>query len=453
LKRSSAIDGNHPNHIRLLEVLNIFAVRANYMVQFRDYLEREGVEVEGEIELPLLKIKPNKEFLSKGLIVPRIPEGRSFEEECDIVLGKDKAAKVKVDMSLKIQSMLSGPDGFVTQKALAGKDKPLAKETLELVDWEAIYLELLQYKESKGYFNFAIPRESLREIIESSEPCFYELVADESVFDPKSFSQIALLEEAVLSILRKYVDKFYKVEQQRWDSDNMAYQKLEIKDPNFQDYVIKIPRSQEELIEAVKKLIEEGDRIYKEERLKLPTIYFDRHLYQPLIIEKGDDLIKSSPKALEESEQRFVADLKEFVTQELGKSLASKEVFLLRNLSRGKGIGFFEREGFYPDFILWIKNGKQQKIIFVDPHGMRQEKTESDKTQLHLKLKELSAKWGKKAGMKNVELDSFIISVTKYDDLVEIWHDTTWKKEDFAKAHILFFEGGSDYDYVPKLFE
>jgi len=84
---------------------------------------------------------------------------------------------------------------------------------------------------------------------------------------------------------------------------------------------------------------------------------------------------------------------------------------------------------------------------------MRQEKTESDKTQLHLKLKELSAKWGKKAGMKNVELDSFIISVTKYDDLVEIWHDPTWKKEDFTKAHILFFERGSEYDYVLKLFE
>ncbi len=31
LKRSSAIDGEHPEHIRLLETLNIFAVRANYM--------------------------------------------------------------------------------------------------------------------------------------------------------------------------------------------------------------------------------------------------------------------------------------------------------------------------------------------------------------------------------------------------------------------------------------
>lgn len=40
LKRSAALEGAHPKHIRLLETLNIFAVRVNYMAQFRDYLER-----------------------------------------------------------------------------------------------------------------------------------------------------------------------------------------------------------------------------------------------------------------------------------------------------------------------------------------------------------------------------------------------------------------------------
>lgn len=35
LKRSVALPGNHPKHLRLLETLNIFAVRANYMAQFR----------------------------------------------------------------------------------------------------------------------------------------------------------------------------------------------------------------------------------------------------------------------------------------------------------------------------------------------------------------------------------------------------------------------------------
>jgi len=51
LKRSSALPGDHPAHVRLLETLNIFAVRANYMALFRNCLEREGVETEASVEL------------------------------------------------------------------------------------------------------------------------------------------------------------------------------------------------------------------------------------------------------------------------------------------------------------------------------------------------------------------------------------------------------------------
>jgi hypothetical protein len=53
LKRSAALDGKHPDHLGLLETLNIFAVRANYMSRFREYLEKEGVKTEGYNELPL----------------------------------------------------------------------------------------------------------------------------------------------------------------------------------------------------------------------------------------------------------------------------------------------------------------------------------------------------------------------------------------------------------------
>ncbi|GAB4266256.1 hypothetical protein [Thermincola ferriacetica] len=48
-----------------------------------------------------------------------------------------------------------------------------------------------------------------------------------------------------------------------------------------------------------------------------------------------------------------------------------KELYLLRNQSRGKGIGFFEAGNFYPDFILWILYNGKQYITFVDPKGIR----------------------------------------------------------------------------------
>ncbi len=452
LKRSSAIDSKHPEHIQLLERLNIFAVRANYMAQFREYLEREGVETEGYVELPLA-IKPNKDFLNKGLIVPRIPEDRSFADEYDIILQPDKDAKVSVDMSLTVESMRSENSVVTTVAMKAGQEQTIPDESLGLLDWEQIYLELLEYKENKGFENLVICADAPKKILQSHDPKLYKLIADESVVNPKNLMDVDALYEAVTSILRKYVDKFYRICQQRWDSENMAYTEINVSDPNFKDYLVKIPRSERELITAIKELIDEGQRIYNQEVNDLPNIHFDRHLYQPLLVEKGGK-IKSVPPGLNDSELRFVKDMRRFVREEKDKSLANKEIFLLRNLSRGKGIGFFESEGFFPDFILWIKHKDKQRVIFVEPHGMKQEKAywTDDKTRLHERLAELAEKWGEKAGLKNVELDSYIISATPYDELVEYYGDGKWTRAQFAENHILFMDNTSGYSYLKTLF-
>ena len=450
LKRSSAIDGSHPQHIRLLETLNIFAVRANYMAQFREYLEREGVETEGQVELPLA-IRPNKDFLGKGLFVPRLPEGRYFAAECDVMLSPDKAAKVNVDVSLKVESMRSVGDKLATVAMKAGQEQVIPAASLDLVDWEAVYVNLLEFKEEKGFTNLVLQPDMPRNVLESGDRQLYRLVAEETVVNPGTFADRFILQETVLTILRKYVEKYYRVCQERWDSEHMVYRKVDAGDPNFKNYILKIHRSEAELITAVKKLIEEGEKIYKEETLELPNIHFDRHLYQPLLIERGDR-VKSVPPGLNSSEQCFVKDMRDYVRREGSESLATKEIFLLRNLSRGKGIGFFENEGFYPDFILWIKEGKTQRIVFVEPHGMRQEKAYwvSDKATLHERLKGLAKQWGAKAGLKDVVLDSFIISATPFETLRDYYGDGKWTSQDFTDRHILFFENPG---YITKLFD
>ncbi len=80
LKRSVVLSGAHPKHIGLLETLNIFAVRANYMAQFREYFEREGVQTDPFIELPLFTWI-NKPAIQQRLVVPCVPEGKSFHEQ------------------------------------------------------------------------------------------------------------------------------------------------------------------------------------------------------------------------------------------------------------------------------------------------------------------------------------------------------------------------------------
>lgn len=461
LKRSSALDGSHPEHVGLLETLNIFAVRANYMSQFREYLEKEGVETEGAVELPLF-IWPNKEFLGRGLVVPRVPEDRNFAAETDILLEPDPAVRVRVDMSLKVNTLESGSAGITAVDARAGRERPIPLESLELVDWERAYLDLLEYKDRKGLTNLAIRPDAPRKILTTTG---YSLVTDDAVVRPESFAGTTLLQEAVVNILRKYAENFYRVRRERWDSKHMVYRTLDEGDPNLSfnralvrehessRYVVKIQRSESDLVSAVEKLIGEVDRLYKEETGKLPRIHFDRHLYQPLLVEQGDK-VTITPPGLNESEAQFVRDLKDYWANEKDKSLARVEVFLLRNLSRGTGIGFFEERGFYPDFILWIMDGKKQCIVFVEPHGMLRADAymHDDKARLHEKLPELAKDIGARSKRKDITLDSYIISATSYEDLRKKYDDGTWGREKFADAHILFLERSKEYDYMERIF-
>ena len=76
-------------------------------------------------------------------------------------------------------------------------------------------------------------------------------------------------------------------------------------------------------------------------------------------IDTSDTVWRTVPPFLKASEKHFVEDLHTYVCQNGEMSLASRKIFLLRNQSRGKGIGFYQNEGFYPDFILWIIEGDE----------------------------------------------------------------------------------------------
>src|SRR5262249_49880853 len=147
----------------------------------------------------------------------------------------------------------------------------------------------------------------------------------------------------------------------------------------------------------------------------------DRHLYQPLLVQKGGR-VKTAPPGLNDSEQRFVEDLKAYCLSKPA-ALHGKELFLLRNLSRGQGVGFFENSGFYPDFILWIMTGRKQRLIFVEPHGMRMEihPTINPKVNLHRRLQAEAAPGLRRAKLKDIELDSYIISATAFEDLCQVY--------------------------------
>ena len=466
LKRSSVLEGPHPSNLRLLETLDIFAIRANYMSLFQEYLEREGTETESFVEVPV-SIRPREAFLQQGLVLPRVPGGRKFVKEEILFLEVKREIQVRVDLSLKVQMLESYSTGVASQDVQAGQATLIPKESLDLIDWEKIYLALLEFKQQRQMTNLVVTSTAPREILEHSEPALYELFVDESVVRPRSFSDCVRIQEAAEDILRKYMEAFYRVEREKWESNHMEFALIDEGDPNLSfnleekgeskkgRYLLKIKKSEREFLSEVETLLTDVERLCEREVLELPCIRFDRHLYQPLLTEHGG-FMTMNPPGLNQGEKQFVVDLKAYWTDALSHKQHAVEVFLLRNLSRGKGVGFFAERGFYPDFVLWLKKGLYQRIIFLEPHGMIHAPSyKSDhKARLHERLKVLGTEIGARSGHLNISLDSYIVSVTPFKNLRETYDDRKWDLKHFTKAHILFQERDRErgYDYMEVLF-
>ena len=174
----------------------------------------------------------------------------------------------------------------------------------------------------------------------------------------------------------------------------------------------------------------------------LKALWFGRHLYQPLLYAQNK-VVEVSPQPLNKGEQQFVEDLKSFHDRD-SSFFADTELYLLRNLSKGRGIGFFEAGNFHPDFILWLIADGVQHIIFVDPKGIRNLAPNDEKIRFYETIKEIETRLDE----PNVKLHSFIVSNTPSHTMQLLWGI---QKSEMRTRHILFQEE-DQASYVRELF-
>jgi hypothetical protein len=257
-----------------------------------------------------------------------------------------------------------------------------------------------------------------------------------------------------MGVLRKYVAAFYDRQRRLWEQGHLRLLPLKQDDPNltFGDpqqphYLLRVQR---DLVEWVRELVQQADELYQQDVANFPHIHFDRHLYQPLLVSDPHERMEATPPGLNQGEERFVRDLRDYLQKNSAK-FEGQEIFLLRNLTRGRGLGFFEAgdgEAFYPDFILWVIAEGQQWIAFIDPHGLRHARwdwREDPKVQLHKDLKAQEPELQKHCQTWEVHLTSFIVSTTPFEEVGKLSGST---KEEFAQEHVFFQE---DADYIQKI--
>lgn len=444
LKRSQHLgDVKAPERISTLETLNIFGVRADYMQQFRDYLEKEGLpDQESRIEfiLPVMKnlgttplkmvrVDPDFDFKMQAPKLQLDPDHPLFSD------------RITLDWYPKVQARKSQDLRDKEDMAVRHEGK-LEDLHFAFMDMEAIYQDLQQFKAERGWHNFSITRNSLATLLKNSDWYLLYTPAEELAFT--SFEKVRYWQELATTLLKKYCDKTYRAYKSQCESDYLQIQNIQADDPNFiEEYRFLIDQSQEDIVailEGIKTDIENGT-LHDVAFANFHAIDFRRHLYRPLIYLKSDH-IEVSPVQLNEGEKKFVLDLRAYYEKERA-FFQDKELYLLRNQSRGRGIGFFEAGNFYPDFILWLVVDNHQYITFVDPKGLRNLRGEGDrKIQFYRDIKAIETRLGD----PDITLNSFIVSPTRFDQ-IEWWGSD---RTELEKHHVLFQK--DDPTYINKIF-
>ncbi len=462
LKRSYALEHeglipsevNIPSKMTLLETLNIFGLNANYMAVFKETLREEGIE---EYEKIILEIQPN--LPSTSLYVPRSNQSNeSFANSIQITNLNQNIASVKIDLSSKIDVLESKKELKQVDSQSPVKENKLDDDILEILDFDEIYLELLKYKDLKKYTNVYFTKVDLKNVIASKN---YSILCKKAILRLNENDELYKLEkikEYVIQLLKSHVNKLFNHEKYQWYQKNLQYETLSEEDGSLipKEYVFTINTNAQSLIQNIKDFTnqlrsfirvnsQDGSALYENNtQFKynsnniLDFFAYNIQLFKPFIYknskEKELDFLKISPTNLVESERDFIRQLNDYLDFKKDE-LEYDEIYLLRNPSK-KGIGFFQTQNFYPDFILWIIKGSQQSITFIEPHGLQMTTPNDEKLSLPNEIKKIQRDMNDKYN-SNLILNAFILSPTNYNDL-----SFGIEKAKLEDANILFMEDG-----------
>ena len=440
-----------PDFVPLMETLNVFGVKADYMKRFKEYLEQEGVPINKdapfEIVMPIIR---NKRVKGKTIYTLQIRDGLNFKRDAaKLILAYRPGIVIELDCYGKVQFETSRSR---SEEGMAKYKGKLTSDHLALIDIDKLYYEMERYKAEKLRSNMIITREGIKSLLDNES--WYELQIPYDDLKIRSFADYKKFERIMIVLLKRYADKLYNVTRSAWENGYMEYKPIDDDYENYIEgdkYLISIDDSDEnqELITFVKSLTEEVKQAKESRQLiditspqqkgSFAALTFYGSLYNPLLyVTKGAKEIVVSPVALVDSEKRFVDDLDKYIASH-EEQFKGKEVFLIRNKAK-KGVGFFETAGFYPDFIMWIIEGEKQYVTFIEPHGMVHEQLTGEKVQLHKKIKEIQANLRK----PNIILNSIIVSDSYCGGLIDPHPEHEWNDN-----NVFFMSSPS---YIGKLF-
>ncbi len=398
-----------------LETLYVFGLRADYMRTFRELLRNEGVRAEQEtFALPVTWNFARRTDLK----LIRLRDDARYDRSAErLVLpgpGEAGLPLVALDLYSHLQSEASGA-GSSREEAEAEKQRVSLARHAAFFDAARVHERLLRRKRRRGWRNLVVERRTVERLLRSGD--WYELHLPPERSRPARFRDVRRLEDVALDLLTEYADRFWRRERRRWEHGRIEIVSLHEDDPNHvRSWALSVDARGDALVEEARGLadaLQEGrldDVKYWCDGLKIGVVRSRSHAYEPLLHVRKDRAVTVRPVPLDDNERRVVHGL-ERIARGGGDCLRGRELFLIRNLTRGRGVSFFDDFGYYPDFIVWLKDGGVQHVLFLDPKGLsRFGARERRKVALHREIRGLERRLHRDD--PNLHLRACVLSVT-----------------------------------------
>ena len=413
-----------------LETLNIFGLRANYMQTFRDLLEKEGVRVEREtVRLPVTWNFARKTDLKLIRLKEDVKYARSAERP---VLPGPGAGQdvVTLDLYSRLQSVASSD--VVAEQSAPKKSVKLPPGQVAFFDRTRLYDKLLKRKRQRGWHNLTIEPDTVDRLLERDD--WYDLSMPPERLSVTGFRQISWLEDVALDLITEYTEQFWRRQRRKWEHDKIEVVTLDEDDPNnIEAYELSVDATESLLIQDVRDL---ASNVRAGDFCGLNVIMTQAHAYKPLLYAGPDSKVTIQPVPLNKDERNVVEKLAT-LAEHRDPCLHGKELFLIRNLTRGRGVSFFDDYAYYPDFIIWLKDKTCQHVIFLDPKGLsRYGSREQRKVSLHQEIKKTETQI--RTSDPDMRLHAYVLSVTP-PNLID---GAVRSRDDWKQRGVYFLDEG-----------
>ncbi len=205
LKRETGNDVPYP--IKMLQILWIFGLNADYINLFLKKLAEEDVKLEESATFFDFKLYNQRENY-RSLIEGEDQQLDHSERPFILELDQEVIRRVTVDF----RPFITAARGFSVEHldVNAGKSTPfhLTDEILDALNWNDIFLQILEFKHERELHDLIIlSPHVLRDIAKSRQ---YRLFLPPNLQSPRRFEDFLCLHDVMLAMLKAYIVKFYR---------------------------------------------------------------------------------------------------------------------------------------------------------------------------------------------------------------------------------------------------